>query len=214
MSRETHDAGFLLGETLELARANFGLAAAAVAAMTGVGVAADLLGRNGAAINLIFFPVSLLLQYELTLAALAHRGLVQRRGRRRLWALLGLGILSGLGILAGLVLLVLPGLYLYVRWSLGAPILIAEEAGPAEALSRSGAEVSGRFWPVAGLFLLVASPWLVGLGSAAVAGDEVTPLSSLALNLPIDLSLVAGWLAAVAVYADGRGGESLADVFA
>src|SRR5438067_1543938 len=92
------DAGRLFGGTLALLRANAGLVAGALVTLTVLGVVSDLLGRNGQAVNLVSLPATLLFQYEVTFASLAHLGLSDRRGRRRFWALLGLNILYGLGV--------------------------------------------------------------------------------------------------------------------
>lgn len=213
MTRVLADPGHWLNRAFGIMRSNPALAGAAIAMLTAIGVAGDLASLRSSAVNLLQLPVSLFFQYELTLAALAQDGLVERQGKRRLWALLGLSILSGLGILLGFVLLILPGLYLYVRWSLAAPILIAEGVGPAEALRRSGEEISGRFWPVAGLFLLVAVPWVAGL-TIAVLPTRLTLLSSLLSNGLLYLSIVTSWCAAAAVYREGRGDERLSEVFA
>jgi hypothetical protein len=212
MSRERADPGRWFGKAAAIMRGNLALAGSAFVMMTAIGVAGDLGPLASSAVSLFLLPVQLLFQYELTLAALAKLGLAERQGRRRLWALLGLGILGGLGILLGVVLLILPGLYLYVRWSLATPILIAEGAGPVEALTRSGQEVSGRFWPVAGLFLLVGLPWLAGT-SMEILLAPLTLLSSLLSNGLAYLSIIMAWCAAIAVYRDGRKDERLEEVF-
>jgi hypothetical protein len=207
------DPGRWLGRAFAIMRGKLALAGVAIGVLAAIGVAGDLASLPSSAVNLLLLPVSLFFQYELTLAGLAKSGLAQRPGRRRLWALLGLGILNGLGVLLGLVLLILPGLYLYVRWSLAAPILIAEGVGPADALTRSGQEVSGRFWPVAGLFVLIGIPWLAGL-TIAVLPARLTLLSSLLTNGLVYLSIVMSWCAAVAVYCDNHRDERLSEVFA
>jgi hypothetical protein len=212
VSEPLRDVGALFGDTIAIIRANLLLVVLAFTVMTAIGVAGDLAWWNASAVNLLTYPVMLLLQYEVTLAALAGSGLATRQGRRRFWALVGMSIVSGLGILLGLVLLIVPGLYLYVRWSLATPILIAEGAGPIASLTRSGEEISGRFWPVAGLFLLVGLLWV---GAAAVAGvfPEHWLLSSLGTNAALNWAQVTAWCGAVAVYRDGRR-TNLAEVFA
>jgi hypothetical protein len=214
MNGERRDPGHYLRETIALARANLPLVATAFLVMTGLGVASDLLGRNGSALNLVTWPVNLVFQYQVTLAALATRGLIEGRRRTRFWPMLGMSFLSTAGILLGCLLLLLPGLYLYVRWSLATPVLVAEEAGPGHSLSRSFEETSGRFWPLAGLFLLVLVPVFLSPASVFFEARGVTLLSSIVLNAPLNLSLVAAWLAAAAVYAEGKGSRQLADVFA
>ena len=207
------DAGELFGDTMTVLRAHFGLAATAWLIMTTVGIVSDLLGPRGQSLTIASLIASIAFQYEITLVALSHLGLAER-GRRRFWALLGLNLLSGLGILLGLVLLILPGLYLYVRWSVAVPVLIAEEAGIGEAFTRSGEEISGRFWPVAGLFLLIYSSWLVAFFAVLAAPVQMALLSTVAVNMALNMALVGGWCAAVAVYAADKGGDRLAQVFA
>ncbi|HEX4737841.1 MAG TPA: glycerophosphoryl diester phosphodiesterase membrane domain-containing protein [Allosphingosinicella sp.] len=214
MSRADSDPGALLREALALARDQLALAAAALVVLTAFDTATDWLGRSGSGLILLSLPATLFLQYEITLAALSQRGLAERRGRRRFWALLGLSILSGLAIVIGCILLVLPGLYLFIRWSLSVPILIAEDAGPLEALSRSAAEVSGRFWRVAGLFLLVYLPLLASFAVAMLTPLGFSLPSSLAENVLTNLALIGGWFAAVAAYGNGKGENRLAEVFA
>jgi hypothetical protein len=51
--------------------------------------------------------------------------------------------------LAATGLLVLPGLWLFTRWSLFAPAIVHERLGPLAALARSAALVRGAAWPVA-----------------------------------------------------------------
>jgi hypothetical protein len=58
---------------------------------------------------------------------------------------------SILGVTIPLVasgLLVIPGLWLLTRWSLFAPVISKEEAGPIAAIRRSNELVRGYFWPV------------------------------------------------------------------
>jgi len=69
--------------------------------------------------------------------------------------LFGMAVLSGLGILAGLVALIVPGIILYVMWSVAAPALVEERLGPVEALGRSRELTRGARWKVFGLLLVV-----------------------------------------------------------
>src|SRR5215208_5405396 len=43
-------------------------------------------------------------------------------------------------------LLVVPGMWLYTRWSLSIPVICKEDIGPVASLKRSSALVRGRFW--------------------------------------------------------------------
>jgi hypothetical protein len=116
----------------------------------------------------------------------APPGEIWRQVKGRLWALLGLSLLTGLlialpvgagvliGVLAGsaalAVLLGLAGavgsVYLYVRLSLAAPTLVLEKAGVTTALKRSGVLVKGAWWRTLGILLL--SSIIVGFITAIV----------------------------------------------
>jgi hypothetical protein len=74
---------------------------------------------------------------------------------RRLPALLALYVLQFLGLIVGFILLIIPGIYLYAAWSVQTPALMLEGLRPWRALGRSRRLVKGRWWPVAGVILLV-----------------------------------------------------------
>src|SRR5215218_507115 len=50
--------------------------------------------------------------------------------------LIAFGILFGLSAASGLILIIVPGLVLLTIWSVGAPTIVAEGAGPIEAIRR------------------------------------------------------------------------------
>jgi hypothetical protein len=77
-----------------------------------------------------------------------------RFGLQRVGAVLWVSLLAGLGILAGLVLLLVPGIYLAICWSVAVPVLLGENLRGRAALSRSRQLVRGRFWPCLGVLLL------------------------------------------------------------
>ncbi|MEO7826724.1 MAG: hypothetical protein ABIR60_06240 [Allosphingosinicella sp.] len=215
MIQERESAGYLLGETARLLRANAGLALAALGVTTLVGAAADLYPDFARLAGFASVPVNLALQYEISLVLLVHYDLVESRARRRrLWALLGVQLLSGLGIVLGLILLVLPGAYLFVRWSAAVPALIAEDVGVYESLGRGAETVEGRFWHVLAALLVVWTPGVVGLLASVLVLEDEPLIGNLLLDLTINLSLIAGWHLAVAIYAGRQDGTRLAEVFA
>ncbi len=73
------------------------------------------------------------------------------------------GLLSGFAALACLV----PGLYLYVAWSVSVPVMLSEEAGVLRSMSRSRELVRGRWWYVAGVLALSQ---LVAFGLRLILG--------------------------------------------
>ena len=64
-------------------------------------------------------------------------------------------LLAALGIALGLVLLVIPGIYLFVRWFFVPQAVVIEGARGPEALTRSSAVVQGFWWRTLGLVVLV-----------------------------------------------------------
>lgn len=104
----------------------------------------------------------------------------------RLPALVAANIAAGVAIAVGLLLLVVPGLLLWARWSAAAPLIVLERKGPIEALQLSNDLIRGRTWQVVGALLLVLlvcvmlavpgflitessdSPWAKGLGEALI----------------------------------------------
>jgi len=70
-------------------------------------------------------------------------------------ALVVFGILFGIGVTIGLILIIVPGLILLTFWSVGAPAIVVERAGPLEAFGRSWRLVRGDAWPVFGVLLVM-----------------------------------------------------------
>ena len=63
-------------------------------------------------------------------------------GRRRLWPLLGINILTALGVALGLVLLIVPGVLLALAWCVAAAVVAEEQALPAMESFRRSAELT------------------------------------------------------------------------
>jgi hypothetical protein len=90
-----------------------------------------------------------------------------RFGLRRLASVIWVSVLAGLGIFVGLLLVIVPGLYLAVAWSVAIPVVLGENLRGRKALARSRRLVRGRFWPCAGV--LVLSFLLAGIVAAVIA---------------------------------------------
>jgi hypothetical protein len=91
-----------------------------------------------------------------------------RFGLRRAWPAFLLTLVWTVCVF-GAALLIIPGIWLCVVWSLSLPALLFEGAGPIQALRRSFALVKGRWWAT---FLLV----LVGLVLVTLFGTIVSLL--------------------------------------
>jgi Membrane domain of glycerophosphoryl diester phosphodiesterase len=63
-------------------------------------------------------------------------------------------VLAAIGIAAGLVLLILPGVYLAVRWFFVPQAVVLQRAHGPKALRRSGELVEGYWWRTLGIVLL------------------------------------------------------------
>lgn len=93
-----------------------------------------------------------------------------------------MALLSGIGIGLGFVLLVVPGLMLYVIWAVAGPALVEERLGPIRALGRSRDLTRGARWKVFGVAIVVSvATWigaaLVGLLNVGLLGGSADLLS-------------------------------------
>jgi hypothetical protein len=91
-----------------------------------------------------------------------------RYALRRLPAVLGCELLRVLGLIVTFILIIIPGIWLYGRWSVALPALLVERTGPVSALRRSSRLVKGRWWPSAGV-LIVATVMVSIVGGALSA---------------------------------------------
>jgi hypothetical protein len=80
-------------------------------------------------------------------------------------------LLAALGITLGLVLLIVPGIYLWVRWWFVPQSVVIEGAREAAALRASGRLVAGAWWRTFGLIALVN---LIAALAAVVLGYPFT----------------------------------------
>jgi uncharacterized membrane protein len=88
-------------------------------------------------------------------------------GLRKIVPLFVLVFLMAIAIGFAALLLLVPGMILYVVWSVAAPVLVAENTGVFGALGRSAALTKGARWSIFGLQLILL---LVLYAIVAVAG--------------------------------------------
>jgi hypothetical protein len=93
---------------------------------------------------------------------------------KRFPALLGGSLLYWFGIIFGLVLLIVPGLIAFARWSLFAPLVVLERRSPAEAITRSSELVTGKTFQV---LLIVGAVTALDSGSRSTSWTELIPTS-------------------------------------
>jgi hypothetical protein len=71
-------------------------------------------------------------------------------------------------------LLVVPGMWLYTRWSLSIPVICKEDMGPVSSLKRSSALVRGNFWLVLGTATLAFVSEETVIHAGALATGSIT----------------------------------------
>jgi hypothetical protein len=75
-------------------------------------------------------------------------------------------LVTGFAVLGGVLLLLIPGIYLTVMWSVCVPVIVIERAGPLAALGRSRQLIRGHGWGVFGR--LVALSLMESVASAVL----------------------------------------------
>jgi hypothetical protein len=68
----------------------------------------------------------------------------------RLGATLWLTIVLALGLILGFLAFVIPGIWLYIAWTVAYPVMLVEGTGGVAALRRSSKLVESRWWATAG----------------------------------------------------------------
>lgn len=134
-----------------------------------------------AAITIIFLPAFLggYLKVMLDLArgeSVSIGGFIAA-GFRRFWALLFVYPFKYLGIILGFVLII-PGIYLMVRWSFVELAIVEGDLSIREAFRRSGLIVRNKWWEIFGLVIICS--FIASLGIGTFLGALITtPLVSL-----------------------------------
>jgi uncharacterized membrane protein len=99
------------------------------------------------------------------------------------------GLLATLGAYFGLILLVVPGIILFVMWSVAVPVVVIEGVGPIAALGRSRFLTKGSRWPIFGLGLVVVI--VILFLSAAIYGFNITAMAAAAQSPDIGRIIAA-----------------------
>ncbi|ESY75515.1 hypothetical protein X740_30920 [Mesorhizobium sp. LNHC221B00] len=128
-----------------------------------------------AVFGILYVGLSLLLQSSLVRAAIEDLngkrpsfGDCIRVAIRNLLPTLGIGLLVGLGVGVASIALVVPGIILWLGWSVSIPVLIQERLGVFGSMSRSRALTKGSRWALFGLFLILMIIALVIQSMSAV----------------------------------------------
>lgn len=147
---------------------------------------------------------------------------------RSFWVLVGIGILSGLATTLGLILLIVPGILIFLIWMVAGPVAIAERTGVFKALGRSRTLTRDHRWwllLIAVIYFVVS--WVLGLlaGLLSLAVGGLDAASSLnfaslvigpaaqALSTLIWGAMVAAAYVELRAVKEGGGKESVAAIF-
>lgn len=120
-----------------------------------------------------------------------------------------------IGILMGFILLILPGIYLMIRWFMTVPIVMVEGGGISSAARHSAEYAKGRFWPLCAALILIYLPYVIVFGALMVAGIDEHPLVEDFVLLPIEgLMFVLSCSLSVVAFVEFRDAGRLKQVFA
>jgi hypothetical protein len=115
----------------------------------------------------------------------------------RLPAAVGAVVLYSVGVALGLVALIVPGVWLSVRWYFAAQATVVDGLGPGDALRRSAEVVETRWWRTLGV--LLAFGLLVGI-FGAVTGAVVRGIDDGVIYTSAQVLLQAGLLSLTAIF--------------
>ena len=207
--------GSLFQDTVALMRWNRWRIAIALAVLAGGGILSDLAGVDMNVGNLLYNLAALWFELWLTVALLKDSG---NRETNAGWfgALFAVSLIGQVCVVLGLLLLVLPGVILFVRWSLGVPIVLSQRVSAIEALRQSWQATERHFWPILAVLLIVYLPLgLLAFGLVAATAEGAPIVSAIAFNLLLSVMLVTGWHATVAMFLAAQvKPQSLEEVFA
>jgi hypothetical protein len=174
-----------------------------------VGTTAPL---NVAGGQLLQSVIGIVCSYFLLIAMVRRTGLQSPTGEDVFLPYLGMSILSALAVTLGVIALVLPGLFLMVRWSIAQPLIVTRGGGVMASLGESWERTRGNEFPifVAALALLVPA---IAVIIAVRAFFEEGNLVGMAVSQLASSAISAVFLAmSVALYGLIVGGGSEASV--
>ncbi len=198
----------LAGTVLTLLARDFPVAVATILGLTAMDAGTHLFAPTFVA-NLTSVAAAVV-AFLVTRRLIARRGLqVGPRAGTVGWFVL-CSFVSTLGILTAFLFLLLPGLYLCVRWSMAGAALVAEDLGPMGALGRSWEATRDHAVAITVTVLLISIPAVLGMAGAVFGGFATAVLGGsyqimvivtlVVFNALVYASGVAWWYFSVVLY--------------
>lgn len=143
------------------------------------------------------------------------------------WVLLALGLLSAIGIGFGFILLIVPGIFLFLLWFVVGPVAVAEKVGVGRAFDRSQKLTENHRWVILLLavvygivaWILMVVLGMVGVAALAVSGGLGGPLALVLTGLIQAVFAMVSAAGVAAVYVElrtikeGGGHNNVAAIF-
>lgn len=107
--------------------------------------------------------------------------------------LVGLAILMAIAVGIGWILLIVPGVMLYIMWAVASPALVAERTGVFGAFGRSRELTKGARWKVFAIELIIVIVWWIISAVVGVMVFRMIGIGQIQQGLPL------GWLIGNAV---------------
>lgn len=95
---------------------------------------------------------------------------------------IGVALLTTFGAAFALLLLVVPGIILFLRWSVSVPSLVQERLGVFSSMARSSELTKGSRWPLFGLWIIL----ILAAGAIQLALERVMPAVGVTAALSLD----------------------------
>lgn len=142
------------------------------------------------------------------------------RAIKKFLPLIGLGIVIAIGISFGFILLIVPGIILYLMWIIATPVMMAEDRGIIDSLKRSADLTSGSKWWIFLLlliFFVLASAFgllVAFVGSAGTIFLAIVTLASNTITGALQAAGVASIYVDLRTTKEGTDTGALSDIFA
>ena len=203
-----------------------------------VSAAASDLMTAGVLVGLTAFVVSIVCNVVMQ-GVVTHAVVADLQGRKAtvgeslnvalqsFWGLLAVGIVSGLAITLGLIILILPGILIFLMWFVAGPVIVAERAGFGQAFQRSrDLTRNHRWWLLLLAVIYVVLSWviaavvgMIGLAASGFRADGELSFVTLVFGPVAQAITTLLWSAIVAAtYVELRavkegGGQTIASIF-